>query len=155
MSEEISDKLAEVLRLSMVEGLSMRAIARRLSMSRKTIRKILGRPLPSERPQAKEPRYSILDPYEDTIRAMLSDMPDLLAPSMLERLRPLGYTVDQRFSFLAKHQDAGRTCDYVRRRYRKFPQGSHVIFYRPLGDGVIEIVRILHRSRDVDRTDDL
>ncbi len=92
MSEEISDKLTEVLRLSMVEGLSMRAIARRLSMSRKTIRKILGRALLSERPRAKEPRYSILDPYEDTIRAMLSDMPDLLAPSMLERLRPLGYT---------------------------------------------------------------
>ncbi len=35
--------------------------------------------------------------------------------------------LDQRFSFLAKHQDAGRTCDYVRRHHRKFPQGSHVI----------------------------
>lgn len=92
MSEDTSGKMAEVLRLSMVEGLSLRAISRKLSMSRKSVRKILGRTLPSERPPAKQPRHSILDAYEATIRATLADTPDLLAPSMLERLRPLGYT---------------------------------------------------------------
>jgi len=35
--------LSEVLRLSLVEGLSIRAIARRLRLSRKTVRRLLGR----------------------------------------------------------------------------------------------------------------
>ncbi|HAS8147395.1 type II toxin-antitoxin system RelE/ParE family toxin, partial [Vibrio vulnificus] len=33
--------------------------------------------------------------------------------------------------------------------YRKFPQGSHVIFYRQIGSQNIEIIRILHKSMDV------
>jgi transposase len=37
-------------------------------------------------------RGSILDPYEPAIRSLLDDTPDLLAPAVLERLRPIGYT---------------------------------------------------------------
>ena len=32
--------------------------------------------------------------------------------------------------------------------YRKFPEGSHVIFYKPGTTAVIEVIRILHRSMD-------
>ena len=36
-------RLSDVLRLSLVEGLSIRAIAQRLQLSRKTVRKLLGK----------------------------------------------------------------------------------------------------------------
>jgi transposase len=86
-----SGRVAEVLRLGLVEGVAVRAIAKRLGMARKTVRKILGRPSASPKPAA-EPRGSILDPYEPAIRAVLDDAPEMLAPAVLERLRPLGYT---------------------------------------------------------------
>ena len=38
-----SRRLAEVLRLAFIDGLGVRAISRRLSMSRKTVRRILNR----------------------------------------------------------------------------------------------------------------
>ena len=43
------DRTAEVLRLAYVDGLGVRAIAKRLSMSRKTVRRLLGRKLPPPR----------------------------------------------------------------------------------------------------------
>jgi transposase len=86
-----SGRVAEVLRLGLVEGIGVRAIARRLHMARKTVRKILGRHRAPPKPAA-EPRGSILDPYETAIRAVLDDTPEMLAPAVLERLRPLGYT---------------------------------------------------------------
>jgi transposase len=86
-----SARVAEVLRLGLVEGVAVRAIAKRLGMSRKTIRKILGRHRAPPKP-APEPRGSMLDPYDKAIRGILDDAPEMLAPAVLERLRPLGYT---------------------------------------------------------------
>src|SRR4051812_8005919 len=86
-----SSRVAEVLRLGLVEGVAVRAIARRLNMARKTVRRILGRHHAPPK-AAAEPRGSILDPYESAIRAVLDDAPEMLAPAVLERLRPLGYT---------------------------------------------------------------
>lgn len=84
--------MAEVLRLSLLEGLSIRAIAKRLSMSRRTVRKVLGRaPAVAPRPQSP-PRGSILDLYKPEIKALLEETPAMKAPAILERLRPLGYT---------------------------------------------------------------
>jgi transposase len=86
-----SERVAEVLRLGLVEGVSVRAIARRLSMARKTVRRILGRhPMPAK--PAAPRRGSILDPYESHVRAILDDTPEMLAPAVLERLRVLGYS---------------------------------------------------------------
>jgi transposase len=84
-------RLSDVLRLSLVEGLSIRAIARQLQLSRKTVRRLLGRA--TERtPPSSEPRASLLDTYDAELRRWLTDTPELTAPSILERLRPLGYT---------------------------------------------------------------
>lgn len=84
-------RLSDVLRLSLVEGLSIRAIARRLQLSRKTVRRLLGRA--SERqPPSSEPRASLLDTYDAEIRRLLADTPEFTTPGILERLRPLGYT---------------------------------------------------------------
>lgn len=82
----------EALRLSLVEGLSIRAIARRLQLSRKTVRKLLGRAPARTPPLEPLPRVSLLDVYDATIRRLVDDTPELTAPAILERLRPLGYT---------------------------------------------------------------
>jgi transposase len=85
------DHKAEILRLRYVEGLSTRAIAKKLSMARRTVRGLLGERKP--RPHAAAiPRESILAPYEPAIRAELAKTPELRAPAMLERLRLVGYT---------------------------------------------------------------
>ncbi len=92
MNERVSDeRKAEVLRLRYVEGLSTRAIAKKLSMSRRTVRGLLGEKKPRAR-TAPAPRESILAPYEAAIRAELARTPELRAPAMLERLRLAGYT---------------------------------------------------------------
>ena len=45
---------------------------------------------------------------------------------------------------------AGKSCDYIKDGYRKFPQGSHIIYYKDGAKHKIEIVRILHKNMDVD-----
>ncbi len=90
MASEAPDRTAEVLRLSFVDGLSVRAIARRLSMARRTVRRVLGRGLP-ERKEVKTPRPSMLDQFSPQLRTWLDKTPELSAPAALERLRELGY----------------------------------------------------------------
>jgi toxin ParE1/3/4 len=51
---------------------------------------------------------------------------------------------------IAEAPGRGRTCDHVREGYRKYPVGSHVLFYREMSDGV-DVVRILHQQMDFDR----
>jgi toxin ParE1/3/4 len=58
--------------------------------------------------------------------------------------------LDRQFHALAKNPSQGRTCDEIRPAYRKFPSGRHVIFYRTLATGAIEIVRVLHQRMDVE-----
>lgn len=48
---------------------------------------------------------------------------------------------------LAADPERGRACDEIGAHYRKYSVGSHMIFYREIKDS-IEIVRILHQSRD-------
>lgn len=54
------------------------------------------------------------------------------------------------FRSLAKNPLMGRTCDEIREGYRKFPHGSHVIYYKLHKDDDLLIVRILHTTMDVD-----
>ncbi len=51
---------------------------------------------------------------------------------------------------LAADPSRGRACDDVRAGYRKYPVGSHVLFYRVRPDGV-DIVRVLHGRMDFER----
>jgi toxin ParE1/3/4 len=55
---------------------------------------------------------------------------------------------DDAFHMLAERPEAGAACDSIKAGYRKFPNGSHVIFYRHLSNTEIEIVRILHKRMD-------
>jgi len=56
---------------------------------------------------------------------------------------------DESFCLLAENPDIGKNCDEIRDGYRKFPQGSHVVFYQQIGSQNIQIIRILHKSIDV------
>jgi toxin ParE1/3/4 len=51
---------------------------------------------------------------------------------------------------VAKWPKRGKTCDRIREGYRKYPAGSHIVFYRVTDTG-IDVVRVLHRRRDFDR----
>jgi toxin ParE1/3/4 len=55
---------------------------------------------------------------------------------------------DDIFHILASSPQTGKTCDYIKEGYRKFPQSSHIVFYRIINDELIEIVRILHKKMD-------
>lgn len=83
--------IAEVLRLSLMEGQSVRAIAKKLSLSRNTVRRMLGR-RPMVPPKPPAPRSSMLKPFEPAVKQFIDDAPAIKAPAVLERLRPLGYT---------------------------------------------------------------
>lgn len=56
---------------------------------------------------------------------------------------------DESFWLLAENPDIGHSCDEIRLGYHKFPLGSHLIFYKLVGNQQIQIVRILHKSMDV------
>ena len=80
---------AEVQRLFHREGLTRKAIARRLGMSRTTVIRLLAL---GEPPQYRRSGTgSQLDPYRAEIRAMLATDPTVAATVIRERLRRSGY----------------------------------------------------------------
>ncbi len=58
--------------------------------------------------------------------------------------------LDNCFHQLAENPELGTACNYIAKGYRKFPQGSHIIFYRQSIQGVVQIIRILHKTMDVE-----
>ena len=57
---------------------------------------------------------------------------------------------DDTFNLIAESPEIGKACDYIKLGYRKFPHSSHLIFYRIPSVEKIEIVRILHKSMDIE-----
>ena len=51
---------------------------------------------------------------------------------------------------VAERPSLGSECKEVRRGYRQYPSGSHVLFYRTTDSG-IDVVRILHERMDYER----
>jgi toxin ParE1/3/4 len=58
--------------------------------------------------------------------------------------------LDEAFHMLADTPLVGKACDEIKAGYKKFPQGSHIIFYKAGNQTSIEIIRILHKYMDVD-----
>lgn len=83
-------RIAEALKLYLVDGLPMRVIAKRLNMSRNTVRRVVGRGASKPRTPAL-PRTSLLTPYEARLKEMIDETPELTAPAVLEKLRVDGY----------------------------------------------------------------
>jgi toxin ParE1/3/4 len=57
--------------------------------------------------------------------------------------------LDSTFQLLANEPELGINCDFIREGYSKYPQASHVIYYKQYKNNQIFIVRILHKSMDV------
>jgi len=57
--------------------------------------------------------------------------------------------LDTAFRFLADNPGAGMTCDYIISGLRKHPHKQHIVFYEYRDDAIV-IVRVLHRSMDVE-----
>lgn len=57
--------------------------------------------------------------------------------------------LDSTFQLLANEPELGINCDFIREGYSKYPQASHVIYYNQYKNNQIFIVRILHKSMDV------
>jgi len=57
---------------------------------------------------------------------------------------------DDAFHMLADTPLVGKACNNIKAGFKKFPIGSHVIFYRENSDSSILIVRILHKRMDVE-----
>ncbi len=60
--------------------------------------------------------------------------------------------IDATFHALGENPELGAACDDIAPGYRKFPQGSHLIFYRSGRSSRIEVVRILHKRMDAGAT---
>lgn len=58
--------------------------------------------------------------------------------------------LDDAFFMLTQCPELGTSCDVIREGYKKFPQGSHIIFYKQGTLANILVVRILHKSMDYD-----
>ncbi len=57
---------------------------------------------------------------------------------------------DDVFHLLVDTPSVGKKCDYIKKGYRKFPQSSHIIFYRETAKNKIIVIRILHQNMDVE-----
>lgn len=75
---------AEIRRLHRAEGMAIKAIARRLGVSRNTVRKALGSHSPPRYERA--PKGSIVDAVEPAIRALLAEFPDMPSTVIMERV---------------------------------------------------------------------
>ena len=53
------------------------------------------------------------------------------------------------FQLLADEPELGINCHYIREGYNKYPQASHIIYYTKHNVHQILIVRILHKSMDI------
>lgn len=58
--------------------------------------------------------------------------------------------LDLAFHFLAENPLAGVPCDYIAEGLRKHQFESHIIFYDK-DNTAINIVRVLHKSMDIER----
>ena len=58
--------------------------------------------------------------------------------------------LDKAFQILAKNHLKGCDCGEIRKGYRKYEVGRHIIFYHEIDASLIEIVRILHERMDIE-----
>jgi transposase len=85
-----SEQMRDVLKRHLIDGESIRAIAKASGISRKRIRRMLGMQQVSEKTRTRR-ISSLLDPHREEITKILGEAPGIKAPAVLERLRAQGY----------------------------------------------------------------
>lgn len=73
------------------QGLSQRQIAKKLGISRATVKKCIEDPGYSERERCKTNRKSLLDPFQGNIAAWLKEDMEYKATWIYDHLRPMGF----------------------------------------------------------------
>jgi toxin ParE1/3/4 len=58
--------------------------------------------------------------------------------------------LDNSFHTIAREPEIGVACDYIRKGYRKYHVGRHLVYYFQT-ETHVQIVRILHERMDVER----
>jgi toxin ParE1/3/4 len=82
-------------------------------------------------------------------RADMGEIWLYIAQDNLEAANRVIDSITARFPMLADHPKLGRARDELSPDLRSHPAGHHLIFYRPMPDGV-EIVRVLSGYRDLE-----
>jgi toxin ParE1/3/4 len=62
--------------------------------------------------------------------------------------------LDEKLALWATQPMMGRSREELAPRVRSLPFGRYVVFFEPLSDG-IDVVRVLHGSRDIDASFEL
>ena len=52
--------------------------------------------------------------------------------------------------FISKNPSTGKPCNDIREDYFKFPIESHIVFYKQTSKKEIEVIRLLHKSADIE-----
>jgi transposase len=78
------DDWAEIRRLHRSEGMAIRAVARRLGISKNTVKKALASHEPPRYVRVK--KGSIVDPVEPQVRALLQEFPEMPSTVIAERI---------------------------------------------------------------------
>jgi len=73
---------------------------------------------------------------------------DYIAPRDLAAADRLIDHFDATLNVIASSPNMGRNVQELATNLRSFPIGSHLIFYRPIEDG-IQLIRVLHGARDI------
>lgn len=79
----------------------------------------------------------------------LNEIWEYIAQDNLNAAENLVERIEELCQLLAQHPHLGRRREELAAGLRSFPAGSYIIFYQLITDG-IEIVRVLHSSRDID-----
>ena len=85
----VVEQWAELRRLHFVDGVSIRELARRFGLHRKTVRRALGSAEPPK--YTRPPTPSKLDPFKPEVHRLLQAEPRVSAVRIRELLQPLGY----------------------------------------------------------------
>jgi transposase len=95
-------------------GLKQRAIARKLGISRNTVKKYIENPDLAFEPPHKRNRKSLLDPYNDNIKAWIEEDSDYTAAWIYDRLSNMGFI---------------GSYEIVKRRVRGIKENYHKVAY--------------------------
>jgi len=96
------------------KGLRQRAISRKLGISRNTVKKYIENPdLAFESPQPRK-RKSLLDPFNDNVRAWIEEDSDYTATWIYDRLSNMGFT---------------GSYEIVKRRVHRIKENYHKVAY--------------------------
>ena len=92
------------------------------------------------------PKIRIAEPAGDD----LEDIWEYVAQSNPEAANKLIKLITGKFKLLRDHPQIGREENRLLGALRSFPVSSYIIFYKPFDNGV-EILRILHAARDIEK----